>query len=154
MSAVANEATKLLIEELITNYKDREGIPRRHTAVQEIEFSGKRMEIQTYFNNTGSEIYSLVNFLNFLNLAYREGNAIHAIGNSGVSYRDLEFLRFCQHQKENNVTVAELEKKYSKLSGGTIKKTLGKLENNDCIQIEDDEITLTLKGRVINIAGK
>ena len=75
-------------------------------------------------------------------------------GNAGISQRALEVLMFLQQRGARPATRADVALHLPVLGGPQdIHELIRELEALRCLAVREDEVTLTLKGKVINIAG-
>lgn len=148
------KALRVLVEQhleaLLSDYSPPDAKWRRHTQ-REMTILGRTLLLD-FFYSEHSLIAQLHDFL--LTLERCTGDEVLSFFvNAGIGHRELEVLLFLQRQGDGGVDLATLSQHLQVLGGPEdFQELVRNLEMRGCVSIRGDAVSLTLKGKLIDIA--
>ena len=140
------------IKQNLINYKksDLQGERRKFGHFEFVNFEGKEYELECQFNEIHRKLSSLIYRLKTLEKAELEGWTYYLHLIKGITNRDDAFLRFINFIGKGSANSRDIQERYKGvLSEEQIFVTLRKLERLSCIEIENDVLKITDRGKGI-----
>ncbi|MBS7253882.1 hypothetical protein [Flavobacterium branchiicola] len=120
------------------------------TRTHKVEFNGTEYELEYKFNQEHREIFDFINSLERNKKALDDDYSYEIYFKKGITHRDDAILRFINYIKKGKTDLLSINEHYDKiLTEIEIAKTVEKLKRIGCIEILENEISITTTGKNI-----
>jgi hypothetical protein len=117
---------------------------------QSFMWRGLAHSVETYFDEAGNNLFSLVGWHEFFTAGASAG-LIYIVGNGGITQRDVTIL--ARYKTAGGFSIPEMHQEFSMLPADAVNQTLAKLEERGFLICEKGTVRFLAKGLVVTIAG-
>lgn len=147
-----NEQLEKVLKEKLVNYKkpDIDSKMKRFVQTHKVEYSGIEYELAGRFNIEHEEISKLIYSIKTTQKAISENYIYKIYFKKGISYRDDTVLRFINYVCKGSTDIQAVNNNYKGiLTESEVLQTLKKLEQLNCLKIDNEKISITRTGKNI-----
>jgi hypothetical protein len=113
-----------------------------------VTYNGIEYELAERFNDEHQQIAHLIGSVEEARKALADDYLYSIYFKKGITYRDDSILRFVRHISNGTVSIQSINEHYKKvLTAPDILKTIEKLENIGCLEINQDVVNITPIGK-------
>lgn len=147
-----HEQLEKVLNEKLVNYRKPETDSQMDRFVQtrNVEYNGIEYELAQRFNVEHREISRLISSIKTAQKAISENYCYKIYFKKGLSYRDDSILRLINYGCKGSTDIQTINQHYKNtLTESEVLLTLKKLEQIDCLTLDDDEVSITRTGKNI-----